>query len=132
MCSGSWIVASLFSNSSSQNISTLFKHMSSFSEMYINNFGLVSYLRELLYIKTKVSNWLVILFDESINKIAQQWLMGFVLEFETNHSSFLDILLPVIFFIDLSIVKLICSSISDTTPSLLTFEPHIISILLRF
>ena len=132
MCSGSWIVASLFSNSSSQNISTLFKHMSSFSEMYINNFGLVSYLRELLYIKTKVSNWLVILFDESINKIAQQWLMDFVLEFETNHSSFLDILLPVIFFIDLSIVKLICSSISDTTPSLLTFEPHIISILLRF
>ena len=78
MCSGPWSVVSVFSNSSSQDIiSTLFKHMSSFSEMYINNFGLASYLRELLYIKIKVSNWFVILFDESINKITQQWLMDF-------------------------------------------------------
>ena len=77
MCSGPWIVASVFSNSSSQNISTLFKHMSGFREMYINNFGLVSYLMELLYIKIKVSNWFVILFDESISKITQQWLMDF-------------------------------------------------------
>ena len=70
-------MASVFSNSSSQDISTFFKHMFSFSEIYINNFGLVSCLRELLYSKIKVSNWFVILFDKSINKITQQWLMDF-------------------------------------------------------
>ena len=89
MCSGPWIVASVFSNSSSQDISTIFKHMSSFSEMYINNFGLVSYLRELLYIKIKVSNWFVILFDESINKITQQWLMGFCVRIRDESFKFL-------------------------------------------
>ena len=72
---------------SSQDISTLFKHISSDNEiaekfkigwtnlMYINNFGLALYFKELPYSKIKVSNWFVILYDESLNKITQQCLL---------------------------------------------------------
>ena len=45
--------------------------------MYINNFGLVSYFKELLYSEIKVSNWFVILLDEGIKKITQQRQMDF-------------------------------------------------------
>ena len=77
------------SNKPSQDISTLFKQISSDNEiaekfkigwtnlMYINNFGLALYFKELPYSKIKVSNWFVILYDESLNKITQQCLLWF-------------------------------------------------------
>ena len=33
--------------------------------IYINNFGLVSYFKELVYSKIKAANWFGILFDEN-------------------------------------------------------------------
>ena len=74
-------VASRFPNNSCHDISRLFQHIFSDSEiarqfkmdrsklMYIDNFGLGSYFKELLYSKIKAANCFALLCDESFNKL---------------------------------------------------------------
>lgn len=76
-----------------QDISTLFKHVTSASEIaeefkmfwttliYINNLALASYFKELLYSEIKISHWFVILLDKNMNKITQQRQLDYSVRF---------------------------------------------------
>ena len=126
-----------FSNKSSQDISTLFKHISSDNEIaekfkigwtnliYINDFGLALYFKELPYSKIKVSNWFVILYDESSNKSTQQCLLWFWNEEKKLSWCLLfDIQVPWTFF-----YQWFCSSIWilwNWFVHLLVILPHLI------